>query len=169
MEVVGSNLVTKNLKKGTNLSLDLSSFSNKQGSHCLHLYKKVSLSAWHSQEATPSHSSSTSAFPSYQLCFEMSRGRGSAAQAMVMAVVLILCLLLHFEHVHAATYAVGDAGGWTFNTDSWPKGKRFRAGDVLSKFFLIFTVMSKNNNNLLKSITQVLTLHILCACCSLQL
>uniref|UniRef100_A0A2N9FFS4 Basic blue protein n=1 Tax=Fagus sylvatica TaxID=28930 RepID=A0A2N9FFS4_FAGSY len=30
-----------------------------------------------------------------------------------------------------ATYTVGDSGGWTFNTDSWPKGKRFRAGDVL--------------------------------------
>ncbi|KAB1207030.1 Basic blue protein [Morella rubra] len=31
----------------------------------------------------------------------------------------------------AATYTVGDAGGWTFNVAGWPKGKRFRAGDVL--------------------------------------
>ncbi|KAK4572570.1 hypothetical protein RGQ29_030832 [Quercus rubra] len=60
----------------------------------------------------------------------MSLGRGSASQAMVMVVVL-LCLLVQFEHVHAATYTVGGSGGWTFNTDSWPKGKRFRAGDVL--------------------------------------
>ncbi|XP_030935101.1 basic blue protein-like isoform X1 [Quercus lobata] len=60
----------------------------------------------------------------------MSLGRGSASQAMVVVAVL-LCLLVHFEHVHAATYTVGDSGGWTFNTDSWPKGKRFRAGDVL--------------------------------------
>ncbi|KAE8100491.1 hypothetical protein FH972_018387 [Carpinus fangiana] len=70
----------------------------------------------------------------------MSRGRGSAAQAMVMAVVLF-CLLLQLEHVHAATYTVGDAGGWTFNTDSWPKGKRFRAGDVL-----IFNYDSTSHN-----------------------
>nr|2CBP_A Chain A, CUCUMBER BASIC PROTEIN [Cucumis sativus] len=30
-----------------------------------------------------------------------------------------------------AVYVVGGSGGWTFNTESWPKGKRFRAGDIL--------------------------------------
>ncbi|XP_043717571.1 basic blue protein-like [Telopea speciosissima] len=35
------------------------------------------------------------------------------------------------EIAHAKSYVVGDMKGWTFFVDSWPKGKRFRAGDVL--------------------------------------
>lgn len=66
----------------------------------------------------------------------MSQGRGGAGQAMAMVVVLVLCLLVHMEQVHAATYMVGDSGGWSFNTDSWPSGKRFRAGDVLGKYII---------------------------------
>lgn len=54
-------------------------------------------------------------------------GRGSA----LVAVVLVLCLVLPCNMVDAATYTVGGAGGWTFNVASWPKGKRFKAGDVL--------------------------------------
>ncbi|TKY60175.1 Basic blue protein [Spatholobus suberectus] len=55
----------------------------------------------------------------------MALGRGSA-------MVLLLCfLVLHSEMARAATYTVGDSGGWTFNTVGWPKGKRFRAGDTL--------------------------------------
>ncbi|XP_061365808.1 basic blue protein-like [Gastrolobium bilobum] len=57
----------------------------------------------------------------------MTMGRGIA----MVALALSLCLLLHCEMAHAATYTVGDANGWTFNTLSWPKGKRFRAGDTL--------------------------------------
>ncbi|KAK9271409.1 hypothetical protein L1049_026999 [Liquidambar formosana] len=60
----------------------------------------------------------------------MAQGRGSATRAVVIAVAL-LCLLLHSEHVHGATYTVGGSGGWTFNMNNWPKGKRFMAGDVL--------------------------------------
>ncbi|XP_018505540.1 basic blue protein [Pyrus x bretschneideri] len=62
------------------------------------------------------------------------RGRGSAGRTnatMVMQVVVVLCLMLHLEYTHAAPQAVGDSGGWTFNSDSWPNGKHFRAGDVL--------------------------------------
>lgn len=58
----------------------------------------------------------------------MALGKGSA---MVALAVLSLCLVLHFEMAHAATFTVGDANGWTFNTVGWPKGKRFRAGDTL--------------------------------------
>jgi hypothetical protein len=58
----------------------------------------------------------------------MARGRGSA---MVVATALLCMLLLHSEMAHAAVYTVGDAGGWTFNVVGWPKGKRFRAGDIL--------------------------------------
>ena len=55
----------------------------------------------------------------------MALGRGSA-------LVLLLCfLVLHSEMARAATYTVGGAGGWTFNTVGWPNGKRFRAGDTL--------------------------------------
>ncbi|OIW20835.1 hypothetical protein TanjilG_24303 [Lupinus angustifolius] len=55
----------------------------------------------------------------------MAMGRGSA-------MMLLFCLfVIHSEMVHAATYTVGGAGGWTFNTVGWPKGKHFRAGDTL--------------------------------------
>ncbi|GMY05237.1 basic blue protein-like [Fagus crenata] len=57
----------------------------------------------------------------------MAQGRGSA----IIAAVLLCMFLLHSEMAQAATYTVGDAGGWTFNVAGWPKGKRFRAGDTL--------------------------------------
>ncbi|MGI4370260.1 hypothetical protein ACR2V4_27080, partial [Klebsiella pneumoniae] len=59
----------------------------------------------------------------------MSQGRGSA----VMAAAAVLCLLmvLNSEVAQAATYKVGGAGGWAFNVAGWPKGKNFKAGDVL--------------------------------------
>jgi len=63
----------------------------------------------------------------------MSQGRGSALCLALVTVISLLCLLVLVEHANAATYTVGGPGGWTFNTDTWPKGKRFRAGDVLSK------------------------------------
>lgn len=52
-----------------------------------------------------------------------------------MKVMLMLCIvvIIQIGVAHAAVYTVGGSGGWTFNTDSWPKGKRFRAGDILGK------------------------------------
>ncbi|KAM1481774.1 hypothetical protein EV1_033631 [Malus domestica] len=50
---------------------------------------------------------------------------------MVVQVVVVLCLMLHLEYTHAVTQAVGDSSGWTFNSDNWPKGKHFRADNVL--------------------------------------
>ncbi|KAK2966632.1 hypothetical protein RJ640_002330, partial [Escallonia rubra] len=58
----------------------------------------------------------------------MSQGRGSAVAALM---VMSLLVLLHCEVAEAATYTVGGAGGWTLNVVNWPKGKRFRAGDIL--------------------------------------
>ena len=61
----------------------------------------------------------------------MVQGRGSArCNAAVLALVL-LCVLLHGEFAESAVYTVGDRSGWTLNTGGWPRGKRFRAGDVL--------------------------------------
>ncbi|EEF42037.1 basic blue protein [Ricinus communis] len=60
----------------------------------------------------------------------MAQGRGSANLA-IATVVALLCLLTLTKQVRAATYTVGGSGGWTFNVDSWPKGKRFKAGDTL--------------------------------------
>jgi hypothetical protein len=64
----------------------------------------------------------------------MARGRGSA---IAVATALLCMLLLQSEMAHAAVYTVGDAGGWTFNIAGWPKGKRFRAGDILGLSSLI--------------------------------
>lgn len=59
------------------------------------------------------------------------QGRGSAG---TIGVVVVLCLMVQLGCSNAATYKVGESGGWSFNTDSWPNGKQFRAGDVLCKF-----------------------------------
>ncbi|KAL1309797.1 hypothetical protein HN51_052510 [Arachis hypogaea] len=62
----------------------------------------------------------------------MSKGRGSASLLMVMATLIsLMCLLFLVKPSNAATYTVGGPGGWSFNTNSWPKGKTFKAGDVL--------------------------------------
>ena len=40
----------------------------------------------------------------------------------------------------AASYMVGDYGGWKFNVDKWAKGRTFRAfraGDVLGTYIYI--------------------------------
>ena len=59
----------------------------------------------------------------------MAEGRGSA---MVAAVVLSLMLVaLHCQVAHAATYVVGGRSGWTFGLSNWPRGKNFKAGDIL--------------------------------------
>ncbi|XP_057803874.1 basic blue protein-like [Salvia miltiorrhiza] len=57
----------------------------------------------------------------------MAKGRGSA---IVVAMVIMGMLMLP-QVAEAASYVVGGAGGWTFNVDAWPKGKRFKAGDTL--------------------------------------
>ena len=64
------------------------------------------------------------------------QGRGSA----IVVSVLLLGMLLHCGNVLAATYTVGDAGGWTFNVVGWPNGKTFRAGDVLGKYESLFSI-----------------------------
>ncbi|XP_078155412.1 basic blue protein-like [Carex rostrata] len=58
-------------------------------------------------------------------------GRGSASQAMVLAFILGSILLLHCQVAESAVYTVGGNNGWSFNTANWPKGKTFKAGDVL--------------------------------------
>ncbi|XP_054799353.1 basic blue protein-like [Prosopis cineraria] len=60
----------------------------------------------------------------------MWEGRGGAARTLAPG-MLLLCLLLQLHAANAATYTVGGSGGWSFNSDTWAKGKRFRAGDVL--------------------------------------
>ncbi|CAL5203962.1 unnamed protein product [Lathyrus oleraceus] len=61
----------------------------------------------------------------------MSEGRGSASMNMVTVMISLLLLLFLSESANAATYNVGGPSGWTYNTDTWPNGKKFRAGDVL--------------------------------------
>lgn len=65
----------------------------------------------------------------------MGQGRGSARPTMVVGVA-ILCLLALTHSTFAAIYTVGAGGGWTYNVQSWPRGKSFKAGDILGKTFL---------------------------------
>ncbi|PWA56558.1 chemocyanin [Artemisia annua] len=59
----------------------------------------------------------------------MAEGRGSAV--MATAVLLLLVMAFQCEVAQAATYVVGGRSGWTFNLTGWPRGKKFKAGDVL--------------------------------------
>ncbi|KAL5207710.1 hypothetical protein ABZP36_032145 [Zizania latifolia] len=65
------------------------------------------------------------------------RGRGSACNGggivLGAAAVLLIGLLVMSAPplAEAATYTVGDSGGWRFYAGGWAKGKTFRAGDVL--------------------------------------
>ncbi|KAI3770331.1 hypothetical protein L6452_01459 [Arctium lappa] len=57
---------------------------------------------------------------------------GRRGSAMVAAAVLcLLAVALHCQVAQAATYVVGGRAGWTFNLSGWPKGKNFKAGDIL--------------------------------------
>ncbi|XP_022923108.1 basic blue protein-like [Cucurbita moschata] len=59
----------------------------------------------------------------------MAQGRGSAVG--VGAAMACLLLLQYTDMVRAAVFTVGDDHGWTFNVESWPNQKLFRAGDTL--------------------------------------
>ncbi|KAJ0049026.1 hypothetical protein Pint_15691 [Pistacia integerrima] len=61
----------------------------------------------------------------------MAQERGSV---IVVTVVLSLILLQYCEFCEAATHVVGGPGGWTFNVNKWPKGKTFKAGDILGGY-----------------------------------
>ncbi|KFK33466.1 hypothetical protein AALP_AA5G016800 [Arabis alpina] len=64
----------------------------------------------------------------------MATGRGSASWSVraIVALMAVSVLLLQADYVQAAkTYTVGDSRGWAFNTVGWPRGKQFKAGDVL--------------------------------------
>ena len=63
----------------------------------------------------------------------MGQGRGSAGHATAVLAAALLLLIINCEIAESAIYTVGGANGWSFNTVGWPKGKRFRAGDVLGK------------------------------------
>jgi hypothetical protein len=70
----------------------------------------------------------------------MAKGRGSASWSAraIVTLMAVSVLLLQADYVQAATYTVGDSGIWTFNAVGWPKGKHFRAGDVLGIYFTSF-------------------------------
>ncbi|EES05583.1 hypothetical protein BDA96_04G265900 [Sorghum bicolor] len=68
----------------------------------------------------------------------MARGSGSAiggsvvlALAALLMVGLFVATSAPVAEAAAASYMVGDYGGWKFNVDRWAKGRTFRAGDVL--------------------------------------
>lgn len=65
----------------------------------------------------------------------MSQGRGSAVAIGMVVAMVAMAVVFQGGVAEAATYTVGDAGGWTFNVAGWPKGKTFKAGDTLGKSF----------------------------------
>jgi hypothetical protein len=74
------------------------------------------------------------------------QGRCSAA---IISTILLLCLHpLASVSARAAIYTVGDDSGWTFTIEDWTKGKKFKAGDILSNlripivFFFFFQAFS---------------------------
>ncbi|XP_057531741.1 basic blue protein-like [Amaranthus tricolor] len=63
----------------------------------------------------------------------MGQGRGSARVSLGLVVgVAMLCLLAQMQPTLAALYTVGGPSGWTFNVQNWPRGKPFKAGDILA-------------------------------------
>lgn len=68
----------------------------------------------------------------------MAMGRGSANKVTMAIGLVFLCFILGSEVVESAVYTVGDNGGWGFNSGSWSKGRRFKAGDVLGEIKLSF-------------------------------
>ncbi|XP_043693890.1 basic blue protein-like [Telopea speciosissima] len=57
-----------------------------------------------------------------------------ATKGIVM--LFLLCFIIQCEIAQAKSYIVGGVTGWTFEVESWPKGKKFMAGDVLVFKFL---------------------------------
>ncbi|KAG8062296.1 hypothetical protein GUJ93_ZPchr0003g16457 [Zizania palustris] len=60
-----------------------------------------------------------------------SAGRGAVAVACFAVVSCFCCFLAGCSVADAATYYVGDGGGWSLGSGGWPSGKQFHAGDVL--------------------------------------
>ncbi|CAF2090628.1 unnamed protein product [Brassica rapa] len=63
----------------------------------------------------------------------MAKGSGTASCSAraIIALMVVSVLVLQSYHVQASTYIVGDSLKWAFNVVDWPKGKHFKAGDVL--------------------------------------
>jgi carbohydrate-selective porin OprB len=66
----------------------------------------------------------------------MARGRGGAIGGVLALALLVGLFVAASAPVAeaAASYMVGDYGGWRFNVDKWAKGRTFRAGDVLGTY-----------------------------------
>lgn len=78
----------------------------------------------------------------------MARGRGGAnGGGLAAAALLIIGLLVTVTTAPlaeaAASHMVGDYGGWKFNVDRWAKGRTFRAGDELGKYYYSTSTMSR--------------------------
>ncbi|PWA81930.1 cupredoxin [Artemisia annua] len=59
----------------------------------------------------------------------MARGRGNAMMAATLFYLVVVAF--QSELAHARIYTIGDADGWTTGVQTWPRDKRFNAGDIL--------------------------------------
>ena len=71
------------------------------------------------------------------------QGRCSA----ISATILVLTLFLSCVTTKATTYVVGGSSGWTFNVESWTSGKKFKAGDILGKYYITCYLSSSSSSS----------------------
>ena len=79
------------------------------------------------------HSLAVLSFKNQSIAKMARQGRCSASLVVLASTLLVITISLHFKTTQAANFTVGDTSGWTFNTQSWADGKKFKAGDMLSK------------------------------------
>lgn len=65
------------------------------------------------------------------------RSTASCSAGAIVALMVVSVLVLQADYVQAATYIVGDSLKWAFNVVDWPKGKHFKAGDVLGIIYIL--------------------------------
>ncbi|KAK4747348.1 hypothetical protein SAY87_026385 [Trapa incisa] len=63
--------------------------------------------------------------------FQMTQGKGRGSATLAVTMLTLIYLLALTEPAEGAIYTVGDSSGWTFQVSGWPKGKSFKADDVL--------------------------------------
>ncbi|KAI5445663.1 hypothetical protein KIW84_013766 [Lathyrus oleraceus] len=73
--------------------------------------------------------------------------------------ILLFMFVFHPNLIHAETFTVGDAKGWSFGVQNWPTGKTFKAGDTLVFNYVppMHNVVKVNETNFNSCVAQPLS------------